>query len=75
MEVTRIRGCAVIYVILLCALAQGGSEGKKEDDLYKDDHQLLSSFLHIHGKQVCIYSIYKYGSEFDHVIIFLCSVF
>ncbi|GAU39195.1 hypothetical protein TSUD_270390 [Trifolium subterraneum] len=46
MEVTRIRGSAVVYVILLCALAQGGSEGNKEDD-----HQLLLSFLQIHGKQ------------------------
>ncbi|XP_045830569.1 formin-like protein 5 [Trifolium pratense] len=51
MEVTRIRGCAVVYVILLCALAQGGSEGKKEDELYNDDHQIFSFFNNIHGKQ------------------------
>ncbi|CAL5211796.1 unnamed protein product [Lathyrus oleraceus] len=48
MELTR-TGCAVIYVILLCALAHGSSEGK-EDDLYTDA-PVSSPFLNIHGKQ------------------------
>lgn len=52
MELTR-TGCAVIYVILLCALAHGSSEGK-EDDLYTDA-PVSSPFLNIHGKQVLIY--------------------
>ncbi|MED6161644.1 hypothetical protein PIB30_062716 [Stylosanthes scabra] len=42
MELTR-PGYAVIYVILLCALAQGGSEGKRGED---DDFS--SSYLLVH---------------------------
>lgn len=55
MELTR-PGYAVIYVILLCALAQGGSEGKKGKD---EDFSscagggpAFSSSFHVHGKQV-----------------------
>ncbi|CAK8575527.1 unnamed protein product [Lathyrus sativus] len=48
MELTR-TSCAVIYVILLCALAHGGSEGK-EDELYRDV-PVSSPFLDIHRKQ------------------------
>ena len=51
MELTR-PGYAVVYVILLCALAKTGSEGKrwKHEEFYRD-HGVLSS-LHIEGKRV-----------------------
>ncbi|XP_020972858.1 formin-like protein 5 [Arachis ipaensis] len=42
MELTR-PGYAVIYVILLCALAQGGSEGKRGED---DDFSPSSLLVH-----------------------------
>ena len=56
MELTR-TGCAVIYVILLCALAQGGSEGK-EDELLHTDHGPFSSSLYYHEKQAK--NVWKY---------------
>ncbi|KAK7312745.1 hypothetical protein VNO77_36839 [Canavalia gladiata] len=44
---------AVVYVILLCALAQGGSEGKRgEDEEFSRDGGALSSSIYIHGIQV-----------------------
>ncbi|KAL5056450.1 hypothetical protein RYX36_037132 [Vicia faba] len=48
MELTRI-GFTVTYVILLCALAHGGSEGK-EDELCTDG-SVSSPFLNLHRKQ------------------------
>ncbi|KAK7257505.1 hypothetical protein RIF29_31529 [Crotalaria pallida] len=57
MELTRTTmNYAVVYVILLCALAQGGSEGKrgnKDDDFSKHDHDAAPVFesLHIQENQ------------------------
>ncbi|KAK7404936.1 hypothetical protein VNO78_06000 [Psophocarpus tetragonolobus] len=50
MELTR-PNYAVVYVILLCALAQGGSEGKggKEEDISRDGGGALSSSIYVHG--------------------------
>ncbi|XP_027348216.1 formin-like protein 3 [Abrus precatorius] len=52
MELTR-PSYAVAYVILLCALAQGGSEGKrgKEEEIFRDGGALSSS-IYVHGIQV-----------------------
>lgn len=73
MELTR-PGYAVIYVILLCALAQGGSEGKEEEN-YRDGGALSSpSSLHnhIHRKQVYqSFSISVFSSlEFSELFFF-----
>ncbi|XP_061364381.1 formin-like protein 3 [Gastrolobium bilobum] len=45
-------GYAVVYVILLCALAKRGSEGKrwKPEEFYRD-HAALSMSLHLDGKK------------------------
>ncbi|TKY66935.1 Formin protein 5 [Spatholobus suberectus] len=52
MELTR-PSYAVVYVILLCALAQGGSEGKggKEEEFSTDSGALTSS-IYVHGIKV-----------------------
>lgn len=52
MELTR-PSYAVVYVILLCALAQGGSEGKegKEEEHFRDGGALSSS-IYVHGIKV-----------------------
>lgn len=44
---------AVVYVILLCALAKRDSEGKrwKPEEFYRD-HVTFSSSLHIDGEKV-----------------------
>ncbi|OIV99219.1 hypothetical protein TanjilG_06524 [Lupinus angustifolius] len=55
MEYTRTMSYAVVYVILLCTLAQGGSEGKlgENDDFSKHDaSDFSSSSLHLHENQV-----------------------
>ncbi|KAG5118919.1 hypothetical protein AAZX31_12G097900 [Glycine max] len=53
MELTR-RSYAVVYVILLCALAQGGSEGKggKEEEISIDGGGAFSSSIYVHGIKV-----------------------
>lgn len=74
MELTR-PGYAVIYVILLCALAQGGSEGKEEEN-YRDGGALSSpSSLHnhIHRKQVYqSFSISVFSSLEFFELFFFC---
>ncbi|KAF1898991.1 hypothetical protein Lal_00019112 [Lupinus albus] len=55
MEHTRTMNYAVVYVILLCTLAQGGSEGKmgENDDFFKHvASDFSSSSIHLHENQV-----------------------
>ncbi|CAJ1979002.1 unnamed protein product [Sphenostylis stenocarpa] len=49
MELTR-PSYAVVYVILLCALAQGGSEGKEEE--FARDGGALTSSIYVHRIKV-----------------------
>ena len=53
MELIRL-SYAVVYVILLCALAQGGSEGKggKEEEISIDGGGAFSSSIYVHGIKV-----------------------
>ncbi|CAL0303934.1 unnamed protein product [Lupinus luteus] len=56
MELTRTMNYAVVYVILLCALANGGSEGKRGEDDGFSKHASATAFsspsLHLHDNQV-----------------------
>ncbi|KAE9616829.1 hypothetical protein Lal_00034627 [Lupinus albus] len=56
MELTRTMNYAVVYVILLCALANGGSEGKRGKDDGFSKHASAASFssssLYLHDNQV-----------------------
>jgi len=60
MELIRL-SYAVVYVILLCALAQGGSEGKggKEEEISRDGGEAFSSSInYVHGinKVILVFS-------------------
>jgi len=56
MELTR-PSYAVVYVILLCALAQGGSEGKggKEEEISRDGGS--ASSIYVYRTKVLCFSI------------------
>lgn len=75
MEFTR-RSYAVVYVILLCALAQGGSEGKggKEEEISRDGGEAFSSSInYVHGinKVILVFSNFNLSLFFCLFMIVL----
>ena len=63
MEFTR-RSYAVVYVILLCALAQGGSEGKggKDEEISIDGGGAFSSSIYVHGIKVFLSLLWNFSA-------------